>query len=68
MSSATAFVFVMDVPIAERNGEDEPTCGFLFQMNQNCGKFVMADEVFNSVGMGFLVPEGAPYVHAFSFK
>ena len=28
----------------------------------------MADEVFNSIGMGFLVPKNAPYTEAVSFK
>ena len=37
-------------------------------MNQHCDNYVMADEVFNSIGMGFLVPKNAPYTEAVSFK
>jgi hypothetical protein len=39
-----------------------------FVQLQDCETLALADEVFNQAGLGFVVPEHAPFKEAFNLK
>ncbi|XP_041364195.1 glutamate receptor ionotropic, delta-2-like [Gigantopelta aegis] len=54
---------------------DKGTAAFMTDRSQleyivlnDCEKYALADEIFNTAGLGFIVPENAPYLEAFSYS